>query len=365
MKDKLKNLIIVAVFFVVIFGIFVLNAFKEDKKVSISERRKLLQMPKFSIATFYNGSFQDKFENYLKDQITFREFFKNVNFNFKENVLKNKDTNGYFVKDDVIFKLGKTNKYNIDKTISNLNEIINLYMKDNKIYASIIPDKNYYLEDNTYLNLDVEYMEDNIKNKMNVSYIDIKDKINLNSFYSADIHLKQECTIDLVYTLLNSMGKESININDFKVSKIGEFEGSYYYNTYKKLKKDTLNILSNETLDNLNAYNFEKNVYEPVYNFEKYNTSIDKYDVFLSGPTSIQKIENKNAKEDNNLIVFRDSFGSELVPLMLQNYHYVTLIDLRYVSPKILDNYVDFTNADVLFIYSAEVVNQNILKSLN
>ena len=40
-------------------------------------------------------------------------------------------------------------------------------------------------------------------------------------------------------------------------------------------------------------------------------------------------------------------------------YRKVTLVDTRYVDPKLLSNYVNFQNADVLFLYSTLVLNSS------
>lgn len=80
--------------------------------------------------------------------------------------------------------------------------------------------------------------------------------------------------------------------------------------------------------------------------------SRDLYDIFLSGSEPLLTIENPDADTEKELVLFRDSFGSSLAPLLLQGYRKVTLVDIRYMDPKLLSNYVNFQNADVLFLYS-------------
>ena len=87
--------------------------------------------------------------------------------------------------------------------------------------------------------------------------------------------------------------------------------------------------------------------------------SKDLYDVFLSGAKSLLTIENPNAATDRELIVFRDSFGSSMVPLLARDYAKVTLVDIRYMSPTILGNFVEFGGQDVLFLYSTLVLNNS------
>ena len=65
---------------------------------------------------------------------------------------------------------------------------------------------------------------------------------------------------------------------------------------------------------------------------------------------------------DKELLLFRDSFGSSLAPLLVENYKKITLIDIRYMSSKLLGEFIEFGDQDVLFLYSTVVLNQNILK---
>ena len=48
-----------------------------------------------------------------------------------------------------------------------------------------------------------------------------------------------------------------------------------------------------------------------------------------------------------------------LAPLLVQDYQSVTLIDLRYVSAQILEQFIDFHGQDVLFLYSPSVYNHS------
>ena len=138
------------------------------------------------------------------------------------------------------------------------------------------------------------------------------------------------------------------------------FYGSLYGQAALPIQPDTITYLTNDTLESIQVWNFEKQKMEPVY--QPNSENIDSYDLFLSGPTPLLEIENPN-QADGELIIFRDSFASSLTPLMIESYHHITLIDLRYISTDLLENLVDFTNKDILFLYSVPVINQSsILK---
>ena len=79
--------------------------------------------------------------------------------------------------------------------------------------------------------------------------------------------------------------------------------------------------------------------------------------MFLSGSKALITIENPGCDNDRELVLFRDSFGSSIAPLLAQAYHKVTLVDIRYIRPDVLDRFVDFDGVDVLFLYSTQVLN--------
>ena len=86
----------------------------------------------------------------------------------------------------------------------------------------------------------------------------------------------------------------------------------------------------------------------------------DPYELFLSGPKSLLTIENPSAHTEKELIVFRDSFGSSIAPLLAEGYAKITLVDIRYLSPQMLDRFITFTDQDVLFLYSVSVLNNSV-----
>jgi hypothetical protein len=83
----------------------------------------------------------------------------------------------------------------------------------------------------------------------------------------------------------------------------------------------------------------------------------DLYDVFLSGAQPLLVVDNPKGVPGKELVIFRDSYGSSLTPLLISDYSRVTLVDIRYMSPDQVGDYVTFQNQDVLFLYSALILN--------
>ena len=85
---------------------------------------------------------------------------------------------------------------------------------------------------------------------------------------------------------------------------------------------------------------------------------MDGYDLFLSGAEAFLRIDNPAG--EGELVLFRDSFGSSLAPLLAGSYARVSIVDLRYISTEALGQFLEVSpEADVLFLYSVPVLNNS------
>ena len=288
-----------------------------------------------------------------------RETFRKLKTSVELDVFKKQDVNKIYKYNDFLVE----QIYPLDeKSVTNLTNKIN-YIKDsylnetNKIYYSIIPDKNYYT-DNSHLKLDYDKMQQIMENNLNgLQYIDIFQDLSLDSYYYTDSHWKQEKLQNVAKTIAENMNF-SITQN-YNEQKVATFKGVYAGQLPINTKEDEIKILVNNVIADANAYNYETKEQGGIYNFKKL-TGYDKYDIYLSGATPLIEISNANNKTNKTLVIFRDSYASSLAPLLTEGYSKITLVDTRYISPKILNEYVDFENADILFLYSTLVINNSM-----
>ena len=137
------------------------------------------------------------------------------------------------------------------------------------------------------------------------------------------------------------------------------FYGVYYGQAALPHAPERLFYLDNAVIRGLRVYNVETSSDIPVYDLGA-AAGRDPYEMFLGGARSIIRITNPNAAKERRLIVFRDSFGSSIAPLLAAGYSEITLVDIRYISPSSLGKLIDFTKADdALFLYSASVINNS------
>ena len=224
--------------------------------------------------------------------------------------------------------------------------------KTDKIYHSIIPDKNYFLGG---LKLPYDALISFMNEKMNYSeYIDIFPLLSVDDYYRTDSHWRQEKISDVAKELANALGADISA--EFEVKELeARFSGVYVGQSALNVAPDKIYYISNDILDGATAKSPET-ANAKIYDFEKAE-SRDPYEFFLSGNQALLTVTNPNAKNNRRLIIFRDSFASSLTHYLIPAYSEITLVDIRYVASDMVGSFVDFENADVLFLYSASMLN--------
>ena len=356
MNDKTKDIVVTLVFLFTIISLFLINVIIKDTDISIAERRKLATMPELTTKSLFDGTYFKKFDSYVTDQFIKRDTFRKIKIDMELST-KGEYNNLYMYDDYIVEEIFPLNTNSINNLTKTINYIKNTYLNNNRnIYYTIIPDKNYFVNKGN-LKLDYNKLQDMMKNNLtNLNYINIFDKLTLKNYYKTDTHWKQEDLFNVANTIANQMNFE---ITDNNVENtVTTFKGSYAGRLSVTKDIDTIKTISNPSIDNSSVYNYETKKYTKIYDYDKLK-SLDKYDIYLSGASSIINIVNPTSNSNKELIVFRDSYGSSLVPLLIDGYRKITVIDIRYVSSKILNNYIKFDNQDVLFMYSILTINNS------
>jgi hypothetical protein len=350
MKDKITTFL----FLIVIFGFSIFHILLTDNEISNTERRKLSTFPEFTLTSEYS----EKIDKYLLDHFPLRDTFRSIKANFNYKILHKLDNNDIYFKDNYIFKSEyPTNKKNIADFINKTNKLKNLFSEKNNTYIMIIPDKNYYLDDKNFLQIDYDYIYQEI-DKLDMKKIDIRDLMILDDYYETDTHWKQERLDKVVKEMSNSMNFKYKNIT-YKENTYDKFYGVYYGESAISRKPEMITYLTNDTILNSKVEYLENKNLTTVYNLDNLK-SLDSYEVYLDGASSLIEITNTNSKSKKELIIFRDSFGSSLSPLLIEYYDKITIVDNRYISSDYIKEYIKFADQDILFMYSTLIVNNSV-----
>ncbi len=331
-------------------GLAVFAWVKPADAASDSERRQLVQFPEFG------SEFMSDFEEYATDQFPLRDTFRKLKAGFHYYVLGQQDNNGIVIQDGSAIKLETTlNETSVNNALKKFQSIYDAYLTDSTVYMAVVPDKGYYVEG--YPTMDYDTLFAMVQEGMPyATHVELADTLSLADYYHTDAHWRQENILDAAGRLCEALG---VTLGSYTATALERpFYGVYYGQAALPMEADTLYLLESGLLSQCTVANCETGEAGDVYDMTKLDSK-DLYDVFLSGAAALLTIENPNASTHRELIVFRDSFGSAMVPLLVSDYAEVTLIDIRYVSSDFLGQIVDFHGQDVLFLYSTTVLNNS------
>lgn len=347
-----------------------------DQAVSKTERRKLAKKPVFTVAAFRDGTYMEQLETYFSEQFPVRDGLRTVKAETETALLGKADTNGYFKVEDGIYHLeAELNEKNVGRVADSIEKLCTEQFQNADCYVAVIPDKNYYLaaqcEDagsenekwkgsipKQYPSLNYTRLDALIQEKIpSAQKINLYDKLHLEDYYRTDLHWRQEKITGAVDTLVQSMGQQTNTISDGWQIATEDFVGTYGAASALKTAPDTVIYRADASIERMQVYDYERKQYVSVYAPEKIG-GMDDYDFYLWGARALLTIQNPECHNGKKLLLFRDSFGSSIAPLLAEYYEEVTLVDLRYVSAShALELLGDTEYQDVLFLYSAPILN--------
>lgn len=361
---KARYIATVVVIFLIIGATSAAYIFVADKESSSWERRPLQQFPELSWSELQSGSFMKEFESYLCDQFPLRDSFRRLKAKTQFNIFLQKDNNGVYIAQGHASKLDAVmNEKLVDGFGDKIKKLYDMYLKDTscRAYYSIIPDKNYYLaQSNGYPTMDYTDLYNRVNSHLSyMTKIDVTDLLSVDDYYTTDTHWRQESITDVADKIREAMGM--LSVSSYEEKSIGDFYGVYYGQSALDLPCDEIRYLTNSEIEGCITYNHDpmaKEKESTVYDKNKLDSN-DRYDFYLSGATPLIEIKNPAGEKGRELVVFRDSFGSSLTPLLLSGYAKITLVDTRYMNPDSIGDYITFDRQDVLFVYSTMIVNSS------
>lgn len=320
---------------------------------SQSERRVLASFPDVSAESILNGEFSKGFDEYAVERFPARDLWRRIKAYTKTGIFQQSDNNKIYTVGRHISKMEyPVNQSSLDYAAALFTRVRETYLTDQKVYLAVIPDKNKYLaEENGYLEMDYDGLSAYMAEKMPFAeYIEISDLLEADDYYYTDSHWRQPAITDVAQRIAAAMGADITA--DYTTCELDmPFNGVYVGQSALDCEPDTITYLESETLKQAQVEG-AKGIYD-----EEKGKGKDPYEFFLSGNQPVITVKNSLCDNGKRLILFRDSFGSSIAPLFVEGYEEVVLVDLRYLPSHMLAEYVDFENADVLFLYSAMILN--------
>lgn len=353
--------------FIVAVGALCLVSFiGKDREFSENENRYLAQMPKISWDRIMTGDFQEEFEEYLNDQVCFRDGWITV----KTAIQKwcgDTDIGGAYVgkdgydfekvtPEDVDQKLFERNLQAVQKYFSYCNE---QGIDAEQLEFLMVPTSGLVMEDKLPANARLfdqsACIDQAAKALTDYNFIDVRDALqegkDTQLYYRTDHHWTSDGAFVAFRQWSQATGREGAVLSDYgRKTVTTEFRGSLYS---KILDYDSAydEIWIYEKENPCEYVVTEDQVETEGFYDETKLTEKDKYAFFFGGNYGEVHIENKSQRE-GNLLVIKDSFANTFVPMISENYANVYMVDLRYYKGDMKAYLADHGITEVLVLYN-------------
>lgn len=371
-KVRIIIIIVFIGFFVLISGASLII---KDREFSPNENRYLAETPELSWDNILSGKFQDGLEDYLRDQVCFRDGWITVKTGIQK-ACGDTDIGGAYVgKDGYDFEKITPEDVDEKQVDRNIKAVEDYFMTASetidkqKLSFLLVPTSGLVMQEklpkNARLFDQAKYIDQVQKAMKDYNFVDVRDTLMDHNdeyiYYKTDHHWTSAGAC-LAYDVWSERTGGEAETEDGLVKNVvsDKFRGSLYSKildadsaydeiwTYGLQKDDAFGSKDcTVTID-------EKQQLDSIYDDEKLQKK-DKYAYFLSGNYGQVHIQNQKAAskaKGKNILIIKDSFANSFVPFVTQDYENIYMVDLRYYNGDMKSYLQEHNITDVLVLYN-------------
>ena len=383
-KVRIIIIIVFIGFFVLISGASLII---KDREFSPNENRYLAETPELSWDNILSGKFQDGLEDYLRDQVCFRDGWITVKTGIQK-ACGDTDIGGAYVgKDGYDFEKITPEDVDEKQVDRNIKAVEDYFMTASetidkqKLSFLLVPTSGLVMQEklpkNARLFDQAKYIDQVQKAMKDYNFVDVRDTLmDYNDeyiYYKTDHHWTSAGAC-LAYDAWSERTGGEAETEDGLVKNVvsDKFRGSLYSKildadsaydeiwTYGLQKDEAFGSKDcTVTID-------EKQQLDSIYDDEKLQEK-DKYAYFLGGNYGQVHIQNQKAAskaKGKNILIIKDSFANSFVPFVTQDYENIYMVDLRYYNGDMKAYLQEHEITDVLVLYNVSnfISDRNIHK---
>ena len=371
-KVRIIIIIVFIGFFVLISGTSLII---KDREFSPNENRYLAETPELSWDNILSGKFQDGLEDYLRDQVCFRDGWITVKTGIQK-ACGDTDIGGAYVgKDGYDFEKITPEDVDEKQVDRNIKAVEDYFMTASetidkqKLSFLLVPTSGLVMQEklpkNARLFDQAKYIDQVQKAMKDYNFVDVRDTLMDHNdeyiYYKTDHHWTSAGAC-LAYDVWSERTRGEAETEDGLVKNVvsDKFRGSLYSKildadsaydeiwTYGLQKDDAFGSKDcTVTID-------EKQQLDSIYDDEMLQKK-DKYAYFLSGNYGQVHIQNQKAAskaKGKNILIIKDSFANSFVPFATQDYENIYMVDLRYYNGDMKSYLQEHNITDVLVLYN-------------
>ena len=363
MTEKLRTILLPAVFLGFWAVLLMLFFLLPDKDYSETEKRYLAAAPEMTASGLLDGTVQEALEDYTADQFPGRNLFTGISA--YNDLLWGRNAAQDYYHCDGGYLIAAPKQVGDATFLSNL-ALFDAFAAQTGLPATLIavPEAGAVLEDLLpagYLDYrDGELIQTAKDTLRNITVLDVTDTLKSGNetapvYYHTDHHLTAWGNYLVYRDYLTAQGRTPGTENDFTVTSYGGFYGTAWSGSgYWLTPADTVELWDRGTEVTVTISDAgNEDVVAASLFFLDHLAELDKYPVYLDGNHGLVKIENP-ASDGGTLLVVRDSYAHCLSTFLAGDYAEIYLIDLRYYRGCASQLAADCGADELLFLYGME-----------
>ena len=351
-----------ALFFALPVILFFGSLFSPDREYSERENRSLAQFPKLSTVSLSTGEFMTRFENYMSDQVIFREQIVSLKSTAERLMGKTEQNGVYIGKDGWLFeKPASYNQETVSKTVSAASAFCSDCGIKNQLFV-LVPNSTSVVTDKLPSHFPALSQEESIKkiySEMpdNIKCLDAyglmqesEEKENL--FYKNDHHWTTPGA-KLVFDGIAAEWKfdKSVKYTQYRLS--DSFYGTLASSSGIKGTPDVIDaIIPENSAGTYIVQNTDEMTKSTSLFYTDRLEKSNQYEVFAGGNYS-KLVITTTADTENRLLIFKDSYANCMLPMLTPHFSKIVVIDARYYSDDIKSLVKDEGFTHMMILYNA------------
>ena len=348
----------------------VASIFNPVRTFSETENRELQQMPEFSLKSLFAGEFTRDYETFITDQFVARDEWIALKTQ-TELLLGKKDTGGvYFCDDGYLIEKTEVDDERIAANVEYVKKFTETLSDRFNIRTLIAPTASLIHADKlpAYASIwDQAGLLDRLSAELD-GFVDCRDVLSAHAdeyiFYRTDHHWTTRGAYYAYTKLAESLGIKAITEDKLNITTLSEeFYGTLLAKVNVQTSPDVLEKYESTSQPTVSLdINLGLASADSLYVEEKL-TVRDKYAYFLGGNDGLVDITT-SVKNGRTLLILKDSYVNCMLPLLVNHYERIVLIDLRSFNMGVV-SYLDSQYAnipdgsDVLLFYNASSFADN------
>lgn len=348
MKEK-KTAGAAIVFCALLYGIFLLDLFGEERYFSPNENRILAQKPVFERSAFLDGSFARKYEEYVSDQFTGRDAWIRAKA-CAELLTGSREVNGVYVLGDglLIESHQETGQERAVEKLKELKEDASAYeslssVEDVKVLLAPTAGAVYREKLPAHApEFDQYEFLDRAGAALGTKLVDVRGALEKRRqegiYYRTDHHWTTLGAYCAYTQWALAEGITPVPEEAFQKVRVSDsFLGTLHSKINIPVRPDTIELFLPKGERNYQVFYDLREEPEASLYQKKYLETKNQYGVFLDDNHGLVEIRTNPARErpsgeksGKRLLVIKDSYANCFVPFLTEHYDTVFMLDKRY-----------------------------------